>query len=458
MGSRCATIVTIAVVFILIACVAAFLSRSRGASQVREQYPYTTVLSSNQKLVPGDSSTSPNGLYELEFTNRGSLVLLGKEDGEILWRASNEDGASKISLQSDGNLVLRRSNGSTLWRSKTHDNPGAELRLDDGGQIAVIGTDGTSLWLAGLPRGDMETNSYHTSLSFPIRGAFYYPWYPETWSVDGHDVDFQPTLGKYHSSNGKIQREHVNALKYIHTEVAIASWFGPNTHNDRARLTNLMMESHRLNNNNVRGSANALKWTVYHEQEFRSDPSVDEIRADLNYLKKWYVWRDSWAYVKGKPVIFVYNKNGEDGCDMTERWMKASRGEWHVVLKVFNNDEDCPYQPDGWHQYGPSSGVQHHEGRSYVISPGFWRARSSTPKLPRYSKSEWQQIVQDMVDSNEPWQLIVSYNEWGEGTAVESAKGWETRSGYGFYMDVLHDQKTLTISEKLALTNRTKRY
>lgn len=428
------------------------LCHKTGASQVREQYPYTIVLSSNQKLFPGDISASPNGLYVLKFTNSGSLVLLA--DGEIIWRATEDGAASKFSLQSDGNLVLRNSNGKTLWRSKTHDNPGAELRLDDGGQIAVIGADGTSLWLEGLPRGRM--GSYHTSLSFPIRGVFYYPWYPETWSVDGHDVDFQPTLGYYHSSNGNLQREHVGALKYIHTDLAIASWFGPDTHNDRARLTNLMVESHRRNNNNVRGSSD-LKWTVYHEQEFRSDPSVDEIRADLDYLKKWYVWRDSWAYVKGKPVIFVYNKNGEDGCDMTKRWMKASQGEWYVVLKVFNNDKDCQYQPDGWHQYGPSSGVQRHEGRSHVISPGFWRAESSSPKLPRYSKNEWQQIVQDMVDSNEPWQLIISYNEWGEGTAIESAKGWETRSGHGFYMDVLHDKKTTIIEETSALTNQTKR-
>jgi hypothetical protein len=53
-----------------------------------------------------------------------------------------------------------------------------------------------------------------------------------------------------------------------------------------------------------------------------------------------------------------------------------------------------------------------------------------------------------MVASNEPWQLVVSFNEWGEGTSVESATaqtgpfgtadGWASPSGYGDYLDVLH--------------------
>eukprot|EP00546_Thalassionema_frauenfeldii_P012760 CAMPEP_0178913002 /NCGR_PEP_ID=MMETSP0786-20121207/10592_1 /TAXON_ID=186022 /ORGANISM="Thalassionema frauenfeldii, Strain CCMP 1798" /LENGTH=483 /DNA_ID=CAMNT_0020585679 /DNA_START=180 /DNA_END=1634 /DNA_ORIENTATION=+ len=457
MELRCKTktIIIIAVLALALVIGVAVLA-SRGATQVRENYPYNVVLSPNKKVSPGHTSRSPNGLYVLEFTKSGSLVLRDKEKDEILWRASEDDGGSKLSLQTDGNMVLRKSNGNVLFSSKTHGHPNSQLILDDGGQIAVIAPDGLSLWLAGKPRGTME-NSRHTNLNFPIRGAFYYPWYPETWSVDGHDVFFQPTMGYYQSSDRKVQKKHVDDLKYIHTDVAIASWFGPDTHNDRARLTNMMVESFEEPAllTTLRGKNQGLKWSVYHEQEFRSDPSVEELEADLEYLKKWYVWRDSWAHVDGKPVIFVYNKNGVDGCGMTKRWMQATKGEWHVVLKVFSNDEECLYQPDGWHQYGPSSGVQHHKGRSFVISPGFWRSRSSSPKLPRYSKQEWKQIVQDMVDSREPWQLIVSYNEWGEGTAVESEKGWKSWSGYGFYQDVLHDKKTALLESGLVVSNQT---
>jgi hypothetical protein len=44
-----------------------------------------------------------------------------------------------------------------------------------------------------------------------------------------------------------------------------------------------------------------------------------------------------------------------------------------------------------------------------------------------------------MVASREPWQLVTTFNEWGEGTAVESASEWSSASGYGAYLDVLHN-------------------
>jgi len=391
---------------------------------IREEYPYTAVLTSNEQLYLGDIVTSPNKMFSFSFTNEGSLVLRKSDSDEILW-SNGEKGATKCSLQPDGNLVLRRKDKTTTWKSATHKNPGAELHLDDGGQISIVSVEGTALWLAGLPRG-IYTGRQRESLNFPIRGIFYYPWYPETWTVRGTHVFYNPNSGYYSSGDGDIQTKHVETLDYIHADVAIASWFGPDTHRDRARLTNLMVKSKSIR----------TKWTVYHEEEFREDQSVDDLRQDLAYLKKWFVWRDTWAHVDNKPLIFVYN---EGDCDVVNRWVEASRGEWYVVLKVFHERESCSSQPDGWHQYGPSRGVHHHTGLSYSISPGFWRADAVNPALARHSEGKWRQLVKDMVESDEPWQLIVSFNEWGEGTAIESAVGWESKTGYGYYVDALHD-------------------
>ena len=41
--------------------------------------------------------------------------------------------------------------------------------------------------------------------------------------------------------------------------------------------------------------------------------------------------------------------------------------------------------------------------------------------------------------SREPWQLVLSFNEAGEGTLIESCTAWESRSGHGKYLDCLHD-------------------
>ena len=44
-----------------------------------------------------------------------------------------------------------------------------------------------------------------------------------------------------------------------------------------------------------------------------------------------------------------------------------------------------------------------------------------------------------MVAANEPIQLITTFNEWGEGTAVEGAEEWASVSGFGAYLDILHN-------------------
>lgn len=45
-----------------------------------------------------------------------------------------------------------------------------------------------------------------------------------------------------------------------------------------------------------------------------------------------------------------------------------------------------------------------------------------------------------MVGSGEPWQLIVSFNEAGDaGTLIEPSLDWKSDSGYGDYLDCLHE-------------------
>ncbi len=44
-----------------------------------------------------------------------------------------------------------------------------------------------------------------------------------------------------------------------------------------------------------------------------------------------------------------------------------------------------------------------------------------------------------MIASGTNWQLITTFSEWGEGTAVEPAAEWASSSGFGQYLDVLHN-------------------
>jgi hypothetical protein len=155
--------------------------------------------------------------------------------------------------------------------------------------------------------------------------------------VNGHPAKFESTLGEYSSSSPLVAQAHIDALNYAYIDVSIASWWGPDTNLDRARITMLMDETVKMDS--------SIKWTVYYEKERVEQPGSVDIRQDLDYLKKWFAWHPAWAHVDGRPLIFVYN---EDGCDVVKRWMEASNSEWYVVLKIFGGFLECRQQPDDW--------------------------------------------------------------------------------------------------------------
>jgi hypothetical protein len=266
------------------------------------------------------------------------------------------------------------------------------------------------------------------------RGAFYYPWYPATWTVNGSHVSYHPVLGYYSSSDVAVVDRHVQWLNYARVDVAIASWFGPGSQSESTRIPLLLSRT-----------VPPLKWALFYECEGNSprgsscqsggpDPSVSAIQGDLAYANA-YTSSPSYMRMNGKPLIFVWSA-GDSACTVADRWKQAAPN-WYVVLKLSSGFKDCSTQPDGWHQYGPSSASHHHAGYYYTISPGFRRADGAGSTLAR-DINRWNQQVKDMVASGEPWQLITTFNEWGEGTAVESAEEWKSASGAGQYLDALH--------------------
>lgn len=307
---------------------------------------------------------------------------------------------------------------------------------------ATIGTnDTTASGVKYLQFGSSSTvtppppppSTSPTSLTTPIRAAFYYPWFPETWTVNGAHVKYNPLLGYYDSSVQANVDSHIKSLDYANVDVAIASWWGIDTHQEATRIPLLLQRTQAL--------GAKVKWAFYYEQEGFGDPTVSQIQSELDYIKTKYASNSSYAYVNGKPVIFVYNAGANDNtCAIADKWKQASAtSNFYVVLKVFTNYKTCATQPDSWHQYAPSSPTDSQAGYSYAISPGFWRADEAAPRLAR-DPTRWTQNVNDMVASNAPWQLVTTFSEWGEGTAIENAQEWNSASGYGTYLDALHNK------------------
>lgn len=219
-------------------------------------------------------------------------------------------------------------------------------------------------------------------------------------------------------------------------EIAISSWWGQGHKTDNGInkiLTDFMARSDNPYPN--------LRWAFYYEKEGNvvngtSDPSVATIAGELNYLKSKYGNSPYLLKINGKPVVFVYG-DPSDGAAMAQRWKDANAqtgNAFYISLKVFNGFASAPAQPDSWHQYAPASRASSNGAYSYAISPGFWLG-GDIVRLPR-DLAAFQTAVTNMVNAPTTWRLVTTWNEWGEGTAVEP--GVEVIQAYGGNSAVLN--------------------
>ena len=258
-----------------------------------------------------------------------------------------------------------------------------------------------------------------TSLAFPIRAAFYYPWFPEGWNQQGLNpfTRYTPSLGFYDSSSVPVIKSHVASMESADIQAGIASYWGIGTPT-AGRVPGLL--------------ANAgltFRWALYYEPEGSGNQPIAALDAELDYIAANFASHPAFLRVAGKPVLFVWG--GAETCELTTRWAAANADRFHLVVKVFAGYRTCATQPNGWHQYGPASPTDHQVDYSYTISPGFWRPDEPAPRLAR-DPDRWAANIASMVASREPWQLITSFSEWGEGTTIEPANEYGTT-----YLDIL---------------------
>jgi hypothetical protein len=267
--------------------------------------------------------------------------------------------------------------------------------------------------------------------AFPIRATFYYAWYPEAWSRAAvfPYSRFQPTLDYYSADDAEIVREHLAALRYANLDAGIYSWWGPFGY----PLTDTRFWRYL-----AAARTTPFRWAIYYEREGYENPSVEKIRSDLEYVRDLYASRPSYLKIDGRFVVFVYG-GAEDSCEATaRRWREANTVGAYIVLKAFDGYLSCGAQPQAWHEYSAVLSSYSLPPDSFIISPGFDEAGSTTPRLSR-DPVRWRSDVTAMVASGARWQLVLSFNEWPEGTSVESAQQWATPSGYGAYLDALHE-------------------
>ncbi|MEY2478507.1 MAG: hypothetical protein QOG87_3822 [Actinomycetota bacterium] len=257
-----------------------------------------------------------------------------------------------------------------------------------------------------------------------ITAMFYYGWYPSAFQTMGSR--FHPSAGEYSSQDPAVVRKHIDQMRYAGMQAGIASWWGAGHMTDKALAVGM-----------AEAQGTPFKWTVYYELEGPTDPnpSVEKLRADLQYIRDKYTNNPNWLYVDGKPVIFVW-PDGNDRCEMVDRWNAANTMGFYVVQKRFPNNAGCIGRTASWHDYSPDLYRIEVKGYSFSVGPGFHKF-DENPRLAR-NQGQFDSATAAMAASSAPWKLVTTFNEWNEGTSVEPASEWASPSGYGVYLDILH--------------------
>ena len=357
------------------------------------------------------SSVEP-GSEPIDGEGPGTDSVAGDDD------VSGAEGGSSVPPATEGPSG-RPSTGSSPSTS------GATSTVPLGGTTSTKPSGGTT------PTSGGPSSSPSAQPTFPIRAAFFYPWFPNAWSQGGVRpyTNFTPDLGLYASDDAAIIRQQLSLAAGADIDAFIASWWGRGHHTDDAWPALLDATSASTNP--------SFRWAVYYEEEGQSDPSSATIAGDLRYLQQRFFDHPTYLHVDGKPVVFVW-ADPTDDASMARRWSNARSlygDDFYLVLKVFSGYQQVAGLADSWHQYGPATAYDDQDSYSATVSPGFW-LKGESVRLER-DLDRFEADVEKMNQAPVDWQLITSWNEWGEGTSIEPAEEYGRT-----YLDVLAANRT----------------
>jgi hypothetical protein len=112
------------------------------------------ILESDGDLKRGEELLSPDGRYELSFTQDGELVLsdtqlsLPEYKPKVLWRSPEKGGVRCVMQTKDGQLVMYNGGDEAIWRTDRHASEfaGSKLILRNEGFFEIINKHNVSIY------------------------------------------------------------------------------------------------------------------------------------------------------------------------------------------------------------------------------------------------------------------------------------------------------------------------
>ena len=231
--------------------------------------------------------------------------------------------------------------------------------------------------------------------------------------------------------------DHLAAFEYGHLSVGLVDWYGWIDNVYGTPLPGNAAFGDVLNFTWDAGSN--VRWALVDDTETTGGlPRVSTMVADLQYIAETYSTHPAYWRLNGRFVVLV-RFNESDPCSTLQQWLEAEADLDSGVppmLLLRSPSGPCPsYPADGYFDDALSSYGRLVNPGVFLATPGFL---SGGGNLSRDAGAFAAALV-DMAASDAGLHLVGSFNDWNTGSEVESAAAWATDSGYGTYLDVLHE-------------------
>ena len=268
--------------------------------------------------------------------------------------------------------------------------------------------------------------------------AFYYGWYGAPGHTTLDDAPEQPVGGPYDSLDPATIERQVNQARSAGLTGFIASWWGQGDRTDQ-QLPHLL---------DAAGKA-GLDIAAYME----AATSADALSRDILYIYQTYGQHPAWLRLDGKPVIFLYDRVlqtlGLDGWQKARAQVEAAAPGALAFIATGNGPKQIAERApvfDGVHIYDMPfylssphtfewlwrssfyhSWVRAQKGlrvTTATVMPGYNDSKISNRPLPRpivgrNNGRTLRDLFSAAIAADPDWILIVSFNEWHEGSEIE---------------------------------------
>jgi hypothetical protein len=240
--------------------------------------------------------------------------------------------------------------------------------------------------------------------------------------------------------------EHILEAKSHGVSGFIATWWGQGSYEDGS-FALLLAHAEQAD----------FKTSIYWETAPGSGPEqIDRAIADLVYVLSRYGANKAFLKVGQKPVIFVYGRVMQEvpmaSWPMIIEGARAKAGDFLLItdgyeptsarlfdgVHVYNNCGDVKGKsPDdlrAWaaHSYAEAVSLARRHGRISCVTviPGYddTKVRQPGMAVSRQKGQTYSVLWEEARRAQPDWILITSWNEWHEGSEIESS--WEDGNQY----------------------------